>query len=174
MCGIIMFCGPNAASRLPKSESEIRTDIEGRFSSGVVYPFSNSLRFSLIVGSQFLFLRGDRLEIYQDKGFECLEGISDTPDTASSSAPFRLYNIGNDAPVHLMDVIEALESALGRTAQKNLLPQQPGDMRVTHADVHDLQRDVGYRPATELRDGIGAFADWFCTYYGVQRGTELR
>lgn len=58
-----------------KSESEIRADIEGRFSSGVVYPFSSSLRFSLVVGSRFLFLRGDRLEIYDDGGFECLEGI---------------------------------------------------------------------------------------------------
>ena len=60
-----------------KSESEIRADIEGRFSSGVIYPFSSSLRFSLIVGSRFLFLRGDRLEIYYDGGFDCLEGIND-------------------------------------------------------------------------------------------------
>ena len=58
-----------------KSESEIRADIEGRFSSGVVYPFSSSLRFSLVVGGRFLFLRGDRLEIYDDGGFECIEGI---------------------------------------------------------------------------------------------------
>ena len=96
------------------------------------------------------------------------EWSSDAPDPASSSAPYRLYNVGNDAPVRLQDVIEALESALGRSAQKNLLPQQPGDMRVTHADVHDLQRDVGYRPTTELRVGIRAFADWFCDYYGVE------
>jgi len=60
-----------------RPESEIRADIEGRFCSGVVYPFSNSLRFSLVVGSRFLFLRGDRLEIYDDAGFECLEGIND-------------------------------------------------------------------------------------------------
>ncbi|MGC6514820.1 MAG: hypothetical protein ACON4N_10015, partial [Myxococcota bacterium] len=94
---------------------------------------------------------------------------SDAPDTASSSAPYRLYNIGNDAPVRLLDVIEALESALGRAAQKTFLPQQLGDMRVTHADVNDLQRDVGYRPTTKLRDGVRAFADWFCDYYGVRR-----
>ena len=94
---------------------------------------------------------------------------SDAPDPASSAAPYRIYNIGNDAPVRLMDVIEALESALGRSAQKNLLPRQLGDMRVTHADVDDLQRDVGYRPATDLRAGIRAFADWFCDYYGVER-----
>lgn len=94
---------------------------------------------------------------------------SDAPDTASSSAPYRLYNIGTDAPVRLLDVIEALESALGQTAQKTFLPQQLGDMRVTHADVNDLQRDVGYRPRTKLRDGVRAFADWFCDYYGVRR-----
>ena len=62
---------------------------------------------------------------------------------------------------------EVRQSALGRTAQRNFLPQQPGDMRVTHADVDDLQRDVGYRPTTKLRDGVRAFADWFCEYYGV-------
>lgn len=61
-----------------RPESEIRADIEGRFSSGIVYPFSNGLRFSLVVGSRFLFLRGDRLEIYDDAGFECVEGISGT------------------------------------------------------------------------------------------------
>jgi UDP-glucuronate 4-epimerase len=70
-----------------------------------------------------------------------------------------------------MDVIEALEAALGRLAQKNLLPMQPGDMRATHADVTDLVREVGYRPTTDLRVGIQAFVDWFCTYYGFeQRG----
>ena len=97
------------------------------------------------------------------------EWSSDDPDPASSSAPYRLYNIGSDAPVRLLEVIEALESALGRKARKNFLPQQPGDMRVTHADVDDLQRDVGYRPTTNLHDGVRAFADWFCEYYGVQR-----
>ena len=94
---------------------------------------------------------------------------SDAPDTASSSAPYRLYNIGNDAPVRLLDVIEALESALGQTTQKTFLPQQLGDMRMTHANVAGLQHDVGFRPTTELRDGVRAFADWFCDYYGVRR-----
>jgi UDP-glucuronate 4-epimerase len=91
------------------------------------------------------------------------------PDQANSAAPYRLYNIGTDAPVRLMDVIEELESALGQTAQKNFLPQQPGDMRVTHADLADLQQGLGYRPATDLRSGIRAFADWFCDYYRVNR-----
>ncbi len=69
-----------------RSESEIRADIAGRFNSGVVYPFSNSLRFSLVVGSQFLFLRGDRLEIYDNSGFECIEGIND------AHVPIILYD----------------------------------------------------------------------------------
>jgi UDP-glucuronate 4-epimerase len=68
---------------------------------------------------------------------------TDAPDPATSSAPYQLYNVGNDSPVRLLDVIEELEAALGRPAQIRFLPQQPGDMRVTHADVDDLQRDVG-------------------------------
>ena len=96
---------------------------------------------------------------------------ANAPSPERSSAPYRLYNIGNASPVRLMDVIEALEAALGRLAQKNLLPMQPGDMRATHADVTDLVREVGYRPTTDLRVGIQAFVDWFCTYYGFeQRG----
>ena len=94
---------------------------------------------------------------------------SEAPDPASSSAPYRLYNIGNDAPVRLLDVIEALESALGRSTRKNLQPQQMGDMRVTHAAVDDLQRDTGYRPTTNLQAGIQAFADWFCNHYAIER-----
>jgi UDP-glucuronate 4-epimerase len=94
---------------------------------------------------------------------------SATPDPATSAAPYRLYNIGNDKPHRLIDVIKELESALGRTAQKNFLPQQPGDMYATHANVDDLLRDVGYRPTTDLRSGIMAFADWFCDYYEVPR-----
>jgi UDP-glucuronate 4-epimerase len=91
------------------------------------------------------------------------------PDPATSSAPYQLYNVGNDSPVRLLDVIKELEAALGRPAQIRFLPQQPGDMRVTHADVDDLQRDVGYRPTTNLRSGIRAFAQWFCDYYKVRR-----
>jgi UDP-glucuronate 4-epimerase len=93
---------------------------------------------------------------------------SDAPDPATSSAPYRLYNVGNDSPVRLPAVIEELEAALGRPEQTRFLPKQPGDMRVTHADVDDLQRDVGYRPTTDLRSGIRAFAEWFCDYYEVR------
>ena len=97
------------------------------------------------------------------------EWSSDAPSAATSDAPYRLYNVGNSSPVLLKDVIEALEAALGRRARKNFLPLQPGDMVVTHADVGGLVRDVGYRPATDLRDGVRAFADWFCEYYLIDR-----
>jgi UDP-glucuronate 4-epimerase len=94
---------------------------------------------------------------------------SDAPDPASSFAPFRLYNIGNNRPVELMRYIEVLEECLGRKAQKNFLPLQPGDVPETCADIDDLVRDVGYRPATPLEVGVKNFVDWFCGYYGYQR-----
>lgn len=87
------------------------------------------------------------------------------PSPAASAAPYRVYNIGNSSPVRLMDMIEALEEALGRHAERNYLPMQEGDMRQTYADVEDFGQDVGYRPATDLRDGIRAFAEWFVEYY---------
>jgi len=94
---------------------------------------------------------------------------SDAPDPASSSAPFRLYNIGNHQPVELMRYIEVLEECLGRSAVKNLLPLQLGDVPETFADIDDLVRDVGYRPATPIEVGVARFVDWFCDYYGYQR-----
>ena len=93
---------------------------------------------------------------------------ANAPSPERSSAPYRLYNIGNSSPVRLMDVIEALEVALGRRASKNFLPMQAGDMRATHAEVGDLVRDVGYHPSTDIRAGIQTFVDWFCGYYGVE------
>ena len=92
-----------------------------------------------------------------------------SPDPASSSAPFRLYNIGNHRPVQLLRYIELIEECLGRTAQKNLLPLQPGDVPETYADIDDLVRDVGYRPATPIEAGVSRFVDWFCDYYGYRR-----
>ncbi len=89
------------------------------------------------------------------------------PDSASSSAPYRLYNIGNHEPVELMHYIEVLEENLGRKAEKNLLPLQPGDVPDTYADVDDLRRDVGYVPATSVEDGIGRFVEWYRDYYRV-------
>jgi len=91
---------------------------------------------------------------------------SRAPDPATSSAPFRLYNIGNHQPVQLMRYIEVIEQCLGRKAQMNLLPLQPGDVPETFADIDDLVRDTGYRPATPIEVGIRRFVDWFCEYYG--------
>jgi UDP-glucuronate 4-epimerase len=94
---------------------------------------------------------------------------SDAPDPASSSAPFRIYNIGNNRPVELMRYIEVIEECLGRKAQKNYLPLQLGDVPDTSADIEDLVRDVGYRPATPVEVGVRRFVDWFCEYYGYRR-----
>ena len=94
---------------------------------------------------------------------------SDAPDPASSFAPFRLYNIGNNRPVQLLRYIEVIEECLGRKAQKNFLPLQPGDVPDTCADIDDLVRDVGYRPATPVEVGVKNFVEWFCEYYGYKR-----
>ena len=89
------------------------------------------------------------------------------PDSATSSAPYRLYNIGNHEPVELMRYIEVLEESLGRKAEKNLLPLQPGDVPDTYADVEDLVRDTGYRPKMPVEEGIARFVTWYREYYGV-------
>ena len=86
---------------------------------------------------------------------------------SSSSAPYRLYNIGNHQPVELLHFIEVLEQALGRTAEKKLLPLQAGDVPATYADVADLTRDVGFKPATPIEVGIKRFVEWYRGYYNV-------
>lgn len=91
------------------------------------------------------------------------------PDPATSSAPFRLYNIGNNQPVQLMRYIEVIEECLGRKAEKNFLPMQLGDVPETYADIDDLVRDAGYRPATPIETGVRRFVEWFCDYYGYAR-----
>jgi UDP-glucuronate 4-epimerase len=91
----------------------------------------------------------------------------DAPDPASSSAPYRLYNIGNHQPVELLYLIELLEQALGRKARRNLLPMQPGDVEDTVADVAALERDVGFAPATPIEAGVARFVAWYQEYYGV-------
>lgn len=91
----------------------------------------------------------------------------DEPDPASSPAPYRLYNIGNQTPVELMRYIEVLEDCLGIEAEKNLLPMQPGDVPDTCADVSTLTEDVGYRPTTSVEDGVARFIDWYREYYSV-------
>ncbi|HFD91982.1 MAG TPA: NAD-dependent epimerase [Gammaproteobacteria bacterium] len=91
----------------------------------------------------------------------------DSPDSATSLAPYRLYNIGNHQPVELMRFIEILEDALGQKAKKNLLPLQPGDVPATYADVDDLMRDVGFQPSTPIEEGIQRFVAWYRDFYGV-------
>jgi UDP-glucuronate 4-epimerase len=87
------------------------------------------------------------------------------PDPATSAAPYRLYNIGNQQPVTLMHYIETLENCLGRKARIEYLPLQPGDVPDTQADVDDLVREVGYRPATTVEDGVARFVEWYRSYY---------
>jgi UDP-glucuronate 4-epimerase len=89
----------------------------------------------------------------------------ETPDHATSSAPYRLYNIGNHQPVELLRFIEILEKALGKTAKKNFLPMQAGDVPATYADVQDLIDDVGFKPDTPLEEGIRRFVEWYRGYY---------
>lgn len=89
------------------------------------------------------------------------------PDPATSSAPYRIYNIGNNAPVKLTRLIEVIEEAAGKTAIKNFLPMQPGDVPATYADVDDLVRDVGFAPRTPIETGVKRFVDWYRSYHGV-------
>lgn len=92
---------------------------------------------------------------------------ADQPDPAISSAPYRLYNIGSNNPIELMRYIEILEENLGKTAEKNFLPMQPGDVPATYADVDALKNDVGYQPSTPIEEGIKNFVEWYRDYYGV-------
>jgi UDP-glucuronate 4-epimerase len=91
---------------------------------------------------------------------------SDAPDPGSSNGPYRIYNIGNNAPVELMRYIEVLENCLGRKAEKNMLPLQVGDVPDTYADVQALIDDVGFKPATPVEEGVKKFVDWYLGYYG--------
>jgi UDP-glucuronate 4-epimerase len=92
---------------------------------------------------------------------------SEKPECGSSSAPYRIYNIGNHNPVELGYFIEVLERKLGKKAKQNLLPLQDGDVPATYADVEDLAHDVGFRPATPIEAGTSRFVDWYREYYGV-------
>lgn len=89
------------------------------------------------------------------------------PNPGSSSAPYRVYNIGNHQPVQLLRYIEVLEDCLGRKAEKRLLPMQPGDVPDTEADVEALRRDTGYSPSTPIETGIRRFVDWYRDYYAT-------
>lgn len=92
---------------------------------------------------------------------------SAAPDPGSSSAPWRVYNIGNNKPVELLEVVRLLEKAIGKKARRELLPMQPGDVPATYADIDDLFRDVDFRPATPIAEGIARFIDWYRTYHRV-------
>ena len=92
---------------------------------------------------------------------------SDAPDSATSNAPYKLYNIGNNQPVELMHYIKVLEDCLGKKAEMNLLPLQLGDVPDTYADVEDLVSAVGYKPATSVEDGIARFVAWYRDYFKV-------
>ena len=89
------------------------------------------------------------------------------PDPSCSKAPYKVYNIGNSSPVRLMDFIEAIEQSIGREAEKNMLPIQPGDVPATWADTTDLERDLGYRPDTPIKVGVERFVKWYKDFYKV-------
>jgi len=91
----------------------------------------------------------------------------DKPDPGTSKAPYRVYNIGNNNPVHLLTFIETLENTLGKKAEKNMLPLQQGDVPATYANVDDLVKDMGYKPATPLETGIQNFVKWYKDFYKV-------
>ena len=116
---------------------------------------------------------------YVDDIVECVVRVSDSPaapdpswrgdapDPATSNAPFRIYNIGNNKPVELLEYVAAIEEATGRKSIREYLPMQPGDVPDTWADVSDLEREMGYRPNTPVREGIARFVNWYRSYYGV-------
>ena len=90
-----------------------------------------------------------------------------TPNPSISNAPYRLYNIGNNNPEKLMDFIGAIENATGLEAEKNFMPMQAGDVYATYADTDDLARDIGFKPATKLQDGVDKFVSWYRDYHGL-------
>src|SRR6056297_577467 len=89
------------------------------------------------------------------------------PSTPMTKAPYRIYNIGNGAPVDLMQFIEAIENTLGKTAEKEYLPMQPGDVPATWADTSELERDFGYKPSTPVKEGVRRFVEWYREFYSV-------
>jgi len=95
------------------------------------------------------------------------EWSAEEADPATSSAPYRLFNIGNSRPVELLDYLEAIEEAVGRKAQRELLPMQPGDVHATFANVEDLVEATGFRPKTSVKEGVSKFVSWYREHYGV-------
>ena len=97
-----------------------------------------------------------------------VEWSGENPDPGSSYAPYKVYNIGNNSPVKLMDFIEAIEKKLGKKAKKNYLPLQSGDVPETYANVDDLYRDIDFQPETTIQEGVNKFIDWYLNYYEVK------
>ena len=91
----------------------------------------------------------------------------DDPDTGTSHAPWRIYNIGNNTPIDLLDYITAIEDVLGIEAQKELLPLQPGDVPDTYANVDDLVSEIGYKPSMPVREGVEKFVNWYRNYNSI-------
>jgi UDP-glucuronate 4-epimerase len=96
------------------------------------------------------------------------EWSGEAPDPGTSYAPYKIYNIGNNSPVKLMDFIEAIEEKTGKEAIKNYMPLQAGDVPATYANVEDLFRDIDFQPQTNIKDGVGKFVEWYVDYYGVK------
>lgn len=92
---------------------------------------------------------------------------TENPEIQSSSAPYRIYNIGNNAPVNLMKFIETIENTLGKTAEKNMLPIQPGDVESTYADTSEFIKDFNYKPYTPLDQGVSEFVKWYREFYNI-------
>lgn len=87
------------------------------------------------------------------------------PDPSTSNAPYKVYNIGNNSPVRLMDFVKAIENRVGKIAKKNYMELQPGDVPETYANVEDLYRDINFKPSTNIQDGVNNFVDWYLDYY---------
>ncbi len=107
-----------------------------------------------------------RVMINVPEGNESWTG--DNPDPSSSKAPYKVYNIGNNQPVELLDFIKAIENRLGKTAEKNMMPIQPGDVPATFADVEALIKDTGFKPSTSIQQGIDNFISWYLEYYKIK------
>jgi UDP-glucuronate 4-epimerase len=107
------------------------------------------------------------LRVIDNPPHENTDWNSTRPDPSSSRAPYKIYNIGNNNPVKLLDFIKAIEDCLGKKAEKIMFPLQPGDVPSTWADVNDLEEDTGYKPDTPVKDGIEKFIKWYRSYYKV-------
>lgn len=97
------------------------------------------------------------------------EWSGDNPDPSSSYAPYKIYNIGNNSPVRLMEFVEAIENKLDKTAKKNYMDLQPGDVPETYANVDDLYNNIDFKPETTIQDGVNKFIDWYLDYFSINK-----